>query len=123
MHILAHFHEKKLWTGEDRPNMVVMPVALNSHYYVVAVVLDPSNLKIAILESIGNFFLEIVTVVAKKLWRVIMHLAEVEGVVDPGPVLTPRVPHQPYRSNNCGLHSIEMATRIMNDSKEFLGSA
>ena len=41
-------------------------------------------------------------------------------MVDPGPVLTPRVPHQPYRSNNCGLHSIEMATMIMNDSKEFL---
>ena len=41
-------------------------------------------------------------------------------MVDPGPVLTPRVPHQPYRSNNCGLHSIEMATRIMNDPKEFL---
>ena len=42
MHILARFHEKKLWTGEDRPKIVVMPVALNSHYYMVAVFLDPS---------------------------------------------------------------------------------
>ena len=103
------------------PQLVVLPVCWQSHFYILIAMLDTTSPTIYILESLGGSRYGQIPPFTNRFCSLLTSVLGAKGVsIGDFALVLLDVPRQPFSSNNCGIFAIHFVELVLRDQANFV---